>query len=135
MLAFSLANLLIISSGPLSSFFAEPLDARYDGRPFVDKGEAIVVLAGGCSPPDMYRPYTSLAVDSYGRSLSAAWLYHSKPPRSTALVVYAGRGQEYATAEGSKLREGLGNLIATGARLRERHRQPIGNTRQFAASH
>jgi uncharacterized SAM-binding protein YcdF (DUF218 family) len=81
MLACSVGGLLIISSGPLSALFAKPLEARYDGRPFVDSGEAIVVLAGGCSPADLYRPYTTLAADGYSRSLSAVWLYHSKSPR------------------------------------------------------
>ena len=40
-----------------------------------------MVLGGGCTPADQYRPFTTLAADSYSRSLSAVWLYHSKPPR------------------------------------------------------
>ena len=81
MLVLSVTSLLIISSSPVASLFAKPLETRYDGRPFVDNGEAIVVLAGGCSSADLYRPYTTLAADTYSRLLSAVWLYHSKPPR------------------------------------------------------
>jgi len=81
MLAIAVAYLLLISSSLFSTPFAKPLEARYDGHPFVDTGEAIVVLGGGCSPADQYRPYTSLATDSYTRTLSAAWLYHSQHPR------------------------------------------------------
>ena len=81
LLGLSVAGLLIISSSPVSALFAKPLEARYDGRPFVDNGEAIVVLAGGCSPANLYRPYTTLSADSCSRSQSAVWLYHSKPPR------------------------------------------------------
>jgi hypothetical protein len=50
MLASSVACLLIISSRLVAAFFSKTLEARYDGRPFVDNGEAIVVLAGGCNP-------------------------------------------------------------------------------------
>ena len=85
-MVLSLAPLLLISSIPLASFFAKPLEARYDGKSFVDTGEAIVVLAGGCSPADQYRPYTTLAADSYGRSLSAAWLYRAKPGRPVVVT-------------------------------------------------
>lgn len=81
MLVFSVAGLLIISSSPLSVLFAKPLKTRYDCHPFVDNGEAIVVLAGACRPAGLYSPYTTLAANSYSRSLSAVWLYHSKPPR------------------------------------------------------
>lgn len=81
MLVFSVAGLLIISSRLVAALFSWPLEGRYDDRSFVDNGEAIVVLAGGCNPAGRYNPYTTLAPDSYGRSLSAVWLYRSKPPR------------------------------------------------------
>jgi uncharacterized SAM-binding protein YcdF (DUF218 family) len=81
MLAVSLAYLLIISLSPLSAVFAQPLEARYDGRRFVDTGEAIVVLGGACTVAEEYRPSTTLSSDSYSRVLAAAWVYHSQQPR------------------------------------------------------
>jgi uncharacterized SAM-binding protein YcdF (DUF218 family) len=81
MLTLSIASLLVISSTPLAAVFSKPLETRYDGRHFIDNGEAIVILSGACNVSDPYRRYTSLAPDSYDRTLSAVWLYHSRQPR------------------------------------------------------
>jgi uncharacterized SAM-binding protein YcdF (DUF218 family) len=82
MLAVSMISLLIISWMPLADLFSRPLEARYEGSHFhfVDGGEPIVVLSGGCEPTD-HPPGMVLARDSYERSVSAAWLYHSRDAR------------------------------------------------------
>ena len=62
--------------------FSRPLEARYEGSHFhfIDGGEPIAVLSGGCEPTD-HPPDIVLALDSYERSVSAAWLYHSRESR------------------------------------------------------
>ena len=82
MLAVSMISLLIISWMPLADLFSRPLEARYEGSHFhfVDGGEPIVVLSGGCEPAD-HPPDIVLALDSYERSVSAASLYHSRDAR------------------------------------------------------
>lgn len=131
MLALSVADLLIISSSPLSAFFAKTLEARYDGRPFVDNGEAIVVLAGACSSPDLYRPYTTLSADSYSRVLSAAWLYHSKPPRPVLVT-----GLNCAPAMARLLEsEGVAqNLILEEGQARNTHENAVYSAKLLRAN-
>ena len=82
MLAASMIGLLMISWMPLANLFARPLEARYEGSHFhfIDGGEPIVVLSGGCEPTD-YPPDIVLARDSYERSVAAARLYHSRDAR------------------------------------------------------
>lgn len=82
MLAFSMISLLIISWMPLADLFSRPLEARYEGSHFhfVDGGEPIMILSGGCEPTDR-PPDIVLALDSYERSVSAARLYHSRGSR------------------------------------------------------
>jgi uncharacterized SAM-binding protein YcdF (DUF218 family) len=114
--------LVIISSSPVSALFAKPLDALYDGRPFVDNGEAIVVLAGGCSSADLYRPYITLSAESYSRLLSAVWLYHSKPPRPVLVT-----GLNCASAMARLLEsEGVAqNLILREGRATNTHENAV----------
>jgi uncharacterized SAM-binding protein YcdF (DUF218 family) len=131
MVALSVSGLLIISSSLVSALFAEPLEARYDGRPFFDNGEAIVVLAGGCSSAALYRPYATLSADSYGRSLSAVWLYHSKPPRPVLVT-----GLNCAPAMARLLEsEGVAqNLILQEGRATNTHENAVYSAKLLRAN-
>jgi hypothetical protein len=51
LLGLSVAGLVIISSSPVSALFAKPLDARYDGRPFVDKARLLWFWPEGATQP------------------------------------------------------------------------------------
>ena len=77
---FSVAVLLLISSTPIAGLFSRPLEARYEKLHFVDGGEPIVVLGGGCEESE-YPPHMVLGEDSYDRSLAAGWLYRSQAAR------------------------------------------------------
>jgi uncharacterized SAM-binding protein YcdF (DUF218 family) len=132
LLAVALANLLIISSGPLSSFFARPLERRYDSRPFVDTGEAIVILGGGCNGADQYRPFTELAADSYRRTLAGAVVYRSKAPRP---VLVTGFGCANAMAH-LLVSEGVPqNLILLEDRATNTHENAIYSANILRANH
>jgi len=131
MLALSVAGMLILSSSPLASLFAKPLEARYDGRPFIDNGEAIVVLAGGCNSADLYRPYPTLAGDTYSRLVSAVWLYYSKPPRPVLVT-----GLNCAPAMARLLKsEGVApNLILEEGRAMNTHENAVYSAKLLRAN-
>jgi len=132
LLALALANLLIITSSPLSSFFAKPLESHYDGHPFVDTGEAIVILGGGCNGPDRYRPFTELAIDSYRRTLAGASVYHSKPLRP---VLVTGSGCAPAMARVLAFEGVPQNLIVLEERATNTHENAIYSANILRAAH
>lgn len=132
LLAVALANLLIVSSGPLSSFFARPLEKRYDGHAFVDNGEAIVILGGGCNGTDQCQPFTELAGDSYRRTLAGAAVYHSRVPRP---VLVTGFGCANAMAR-LLVSEGVPwNLILLEDRATNTHENAIYSANILRANH
>jgi uncharacterized SAM-binding protein YcdF (DUF218 family) len=81
LLSLSIVGVVIISSPALAALFSKPLESRYDGRPFVDTGEAIAVLGAACAAPDPSQPFPPLSADSYSRSFYASVLYGSRPSR------------------------------------------------------